>query len=254
MTARSGMTVVSFRTPKRTYAPPESHLRATRWRILSLIQGWIWVPFLIPFWGIGGGFGVLFTVLIFLAIANFLVQSFRRVVAVRWGSGLQQQSLLFQSPVYQVGLVVVVCRPNQPIAETNAIPQGAQSVAGSQPCFLRHQNTGSMLVAPPVSSLKFSWKLSSIVCLAGRISQKGCYLMSNNQLQNAPKGATGSSKGVVSWITARLITEGPGDTLCHPSGCNAGQSATAGDQQLMTCVSFASDWVNSLAKDCLRGL
>lgn len=35
-------------------------------------------PFLIPFFGVGGGFGGLFTILIFVAIANFLVQSFRR--------------------------------------------------------------------------------------------------------------------------------------------------------------------------------
>lgn len=35
-------------------------------------------PFLIPFFGVGGGFGGLFTILIFLAIANFLFQSFRR--------------------------------------------------------------------------------------------------------------------------------------------------------------------------------
>ncbi|MDP5339401.1 MAG: DUF1517 domain-containing protein [Nodularia sp. (in: cyanobacteria)] len=36
-------------------------------------------PFLIPFWGIGGGFGGIFSILIFLAIANFLMQTFRRV-------------------------------------------------------------------------------------------------------------------------------------------------------------------------------
>lgn len=35
-------------------------------------------PFLIPFFGVGGGFGGLFTILIFVAIANFLVQSVRR--------------------------------------------------------------------------------------------------------------------------------------------------------------------------------
>ena len=34
-------------------------------------------PFLFPFFGIGGGFGGLFTLLIFIAIANFLVRSFR---------------------------------------------------------------------------------------------------------------------------------------------------------------------------------
>ncbi len=34
-------------------------------------------PFLIPFFGFGGGFGGLFSILIFIAIANFLVRSFR---------------------------------------------------------------------------------------------------------------------------------------------------------------------------------
>ncbi|TAF11021.1 MAG: DUF1517 domain-containing protein [Nostocales cyanobacterium] len=41
-------------------------------------------PFLIPLWGFGGGFGGVFTILIFMAIANFLVQTFRRVSS---GSG-----------------------------------------------------------------------------------------------------------------------------------------------------------------------
>ncbi|MDB9374636.1 DUF1517 domain-containing protein [Nodularia sphaerocarpa] len=36
-------------------------------------------PFLLPLWGIGGGFGGIFSILIFLAIANFLMQTFRRV-------------------------------------------------------------------------------------------------------------------------------------------------------------------------------
>lgn len=35
-------------------------------------------PFIFPFIGIGGGFGGLFGILIFFAVANFLVQSFRR--------------------------------------------------------------------------------------------------------------------------------------------------------------------------------
>ncbi|MBW4554287.1 MAG: DUF1517 domain-containing protein [Aphanocapsa sp. GSE-SYN-MK-11-07L] len=34
-------------------------------------------PFLIPFFGFGGGFGGLFSILVFIAIANFLVKSFR---------------------------------------------------------------------------------------------------------------------------------------------------------------------------------
>lgn len=35
-------------------------------------------PFLLPIFGFGGGFGGLFTLMIVLALANFLVQSFRR--------------------------------------------------------------------------------------------------------------------------------------------------------------------------------
>jgi uncharacterized membrane protein len=36
-------------------------------------------PFLLPLWGIGGGVSGLFGILIFFAIANFLLQTFRRV-------------------------------------------------------------------------------------------------------------------------------------------------------------------------------
>jgi uncharacterized membrane protein len=67
----------SFRAPSsrtytpRTYAPPGGGGYYP--------GGGFGFPFLIPFWGIGGGFGGLFTILIFFAIANFLVQTFRRV-------------------------------------------------------------------------------------------------------------------------------------------------------------------------------
>ncbi|MBD2413548.1 hypothetical protein FACHB389_03860 [Nostoc calcicola FACHB-389] len=68
----------SFRVPSsrtytpRTYAPPGGGGYYPG-------GGGFGFPFIIPFWGIGGGFGGLFSILIFLAIANFLVQSFRRV-------------------------------------------------------------------------------------------------------------------------------------------------------------------------------
>jgi uncharacterized membrane protein len=69
----------SFRAPSsrtynpRTYAPPGGGYYAP-----YPGGGGFGFPFLIPFWGIGGGFGGLFSILIFFAIANFLVQSFRR--------------------------------------------------------------------------------------------------------------------------------------------------------------------------------
>ncbi|WP_392532018.1 DUF1517 domain-containing protein [Nostoc sp. C117] len=62
-------------------------------------------PFLLPLWGIGGGFGGIFTILIFLAIANFLLQTFRRVS----GGEIEAEDYTTNSPVsvtrLQVGLL-----------------------------------------------------------------------------------------------------------------------------------------------------
>lgn len=60
----------TYRQPSsRTYYPGPSY---------GYPGGGFGFPFLIPFFGVGGGFGGLFTILIFLAIAQFLFQSFRR--------------------------------------------------------------------------------------------------------------------------------------------------------------------------------
>lgn len=71
----------SFRMPSsrgysspRTYAPPGGGYR-------GYPGGGFGFPFLFPFIGIGGGFGGLFGILIFFALANFAVQTFRRVAS-----------------------------------------------------------------------------------------------------------------------------------------------------------------------------
>lgn len=46
------------------------------------------LPFLIPFFGFGGGFGSLFSVLIVIAIANFLISSFRNIAGDSEGLNL----------------------------------------------------------------------------------------------------------------------------------------------------------------------
>lgn len=79
LAARSGGRIGggSFRMPSsRTYTP-RTYTRGGGY----YPGGGFGFPFLIPFWGFGGGFGGVFTILIFLAIANFLVQSFRRVTS-----------------------------------------------------------------------------------------------------------------------------------------------------------------------------
>ena len=64
----------SFRMPSRTYAPPSrTYARPGG----GYPGGGFGFPFLVPIFGFGGGFGGLFTILIFVAIANFLMRSFR---------------------------------------------------------------------------------------------------------------------------------------------------------------------------------
>jgi uncharacterized membrane protein len=70
----------SFRAPSRTYAPPSRTYAPPGGGYGYYPGGGFGFPFVFPFFGIGGGaFGGLFTILIFFAIANFLLQSFRRV-------------------------------------------------------------------------------------------------------------------------------------------------------------------------------
>jgi len=83
LAARSGGRIGggSFRAPSRTYSPPSGGYRSPGGGYGGGYGygGGIGFPFLFPFFGIGGGFGGLFGILIFFALANFLVQSFRRM-------------------------------------------------------------------------------------------------------------------------------------------------------------------------------
>jgi uncharacterized membrane protein len=83
LAARSGGRIGggSFRMPSsRTYNPPRSYAPPGGGGYYPApFPGGFGFPFLFPFWGIGGGFTGLFGILIFIAIANFLIQTFRRV-------------------------------------------------------------------------------------------------------------------------------------------------------------------------------
>lgn len=83
LAARSGGRIGggSFRAPSRTYSPPSGSYRSPGGYGGGYGYGYpgggIGFPFLFPFFGIGG-FGSIFGILIFFAIANFLMQAFRR--------------------------------------------------------------------------------------------------------------------------------------------------------------------------------
>ncbi|MBD2309614.1 DUF1517 domain-containing protein [Chroococcidiopsis sp. FACHB-1243] len=69
----------SFRAPSRGYSTPRTYAPGGGGGYYAPYPGGgFGFPFLFPFFGIGGGFGGLFTILIFFAIANFMLQAFRR--------------------------------------------------------------------------------------------------------------------------------------------------------------------------------
>jgi uncharacterized membrane protein len=79
LAARSGGRIGggSFRMPSssRPYSAPRSYAPGGGYYPGG---GGFGFPFLLPFWGVGGGFSGLFGILIFFAVANFLLQAFRR--------------------------------------------------------------------------------------------------------------------------------------------------------------------------------
>lgn len=82
LAARSGGRIGggSFSVPSRGYSSPRTYAPPSG-VYYPYGGGGFGFPFLIPFFGFGGGFGGLFSILIFIGIANFLVQSFRRIVS-----------------------------------------------------------------------------------------------------------------------------------------------------------------------------
>lgn len=65
-----------FRAPSRSFSPNRSY-RAPSGRGYYPGGGGFGFPFLLPFFGFGGGFGGLFTVFLFIGLANFLVRTLR---------------------------------------------------------------------------------------------------------------------------------------------------------------------------------
>jgi uncharacterized membrane protein len=101
LAARSGGRIGggSFRSPSRTYTTPRGGYNSPGG--YGYPGGGIGFPFLLPFFGFGG-FGGLFTILIFIAIANFLVRSMRSVT-----TGDDATSIGYGSSQISVGKVQV---------------------------------------------------------------------------------------------------------------------------------------------------
>ncbi len=107
LAARSGGRIGggSFSAPSRSYAPPSRSYAPSGGYYPSYPGGGFGFPFLIPFFGGSGIFGGFFSILIFLAIANFIVQSFRRIGASETTDELGYSNPNVSVAKVQVGLL-----------------------------------------------------------------------------------------------------------------------------------------------------
>lgn len=94
----------SFRSAPRTYTRPSPSYRSPGGGYYP--GGGFGFPFLLPFFGFGGGFGGLFSIILFIAIANFLVRSFRSATSDgEYGYGGTVTSPKISVARLQVGLL-----------------------------------------------------------------------------------------------------------------------------------------------------
>jgi len=226
LAARSGGRIGggSFRAPSsRTYSPGPRNYAPPGGGYYPYPGGGFGFPFLFPFFGIGGGFGGLFTILIFIAIANFLVQSFRRVGS----DSIDEVDYSSNPPVsvtrLQVGLLAEARALQAELnriaetADTNSPEGRAEVLQEASLALLRHPEycvyAGSATQQARLGSAEAQFNR---LALAERSKFTEETLSNvNNQLKAAtPKGALpAADQGGELDNPTRLITEGPGEYI-----------------------------------------
>jgi uncharacterized membrane protein len=225
LAARSGGRIGggSFRAPSsrtytpRTYAPPGGGYAPYPG---GGFGGGFGFPFLIPFWGIGGGFGGLFSILIFFAIANFLVQSFRRVS----NGETEEVGYSSNSPVsvtrLQVGLLAQARGLQTELnhiaetADTNSPEGRAEILQETSLALLRHPEycvyAGGGTQQASLNSAEAQFNRLSLA-ERSKFSEETLSNV-NNQLKAARAKDALPAAGELDNPT-RLITEGPGEYI-----------------------------------------
>jgi uncharacterized membrane protein len=131
----------SFRAPSRTYTAPSSGYRQPGGYYPG---GGFGFPFLFPLFGFGGGFGGLFSILIFIAIANFLVRSFRNASSGESVDGYGYENPSVSVAKVQVGLLAQARDLQAELnelalsADTNSSVGQAQVLQEATLALLRH--------------------------------------------------------------------------------------------------------------------
>ncbi|KAF3884291.1 MULTISPECIES: DUF1517 domain-containing protein [Nostocales] len=214
----------SFRVPSsrpysspRTYAPPGGGYYAP---YPYGGGGGFGFPFLIPFFGFGGGLGTLFSVFIFIAIANFFVQTFRRVGG---GSGETEVGSNPNVSVtrLQVGLLASARGLQNELnyiaetADTNSPEGRAEILQEASLALLRHPEywvyAGSGTQQARLNAAESQFNRLSIA-ERSKFSEETLTNV-NNQLKAAtPKDALPAAGGELDNPT-KLIAEGPGEYI-----------------------------------------
>lgn len=208
----------SFRAPTRTYAPPRSYSAPGGYPgggYGYFPGGGFGFPFVFPVFGFGGGFGGLFSILIFLAVANFLVQSFRR-------SRSEDDSLDYggASPTISVAKLQVglLAEARELQADLNRIAQTANTSSTAGLAEVLQETTLALLRHPEYwvyggstvqqSRLEGAEAQFNRLLLSERSKFSGETLSNvNNQLKQATSSAlTVAEKG-------ELATQGPGEYI-----------------------------------------
>ncbi len=217
----------SFRAPSRTYAPPSrTYAPGGGYGYpgggygYGYPGGGFGFPFVFPFFGIGGGFGGLFTILIALAIGNFLLQSFRRA------SGGEDEAQYSSNPNVtinrlQVGMLANARQLQAELdriaetADTNSPEGRAEVLQETSLALLRHPEYWSYASGNSQKALLGAAESQfNRLALAERSKFTEETLSNvNNQLKAAsPKGVLPEAGGALDNPT-RLITEGPGEYI-----------------------------------------
>ena len=221
LAARSGGRIGggSFRMPSsrgysspRTYAPPGGGYR-------GYPGGGFGFPFLFPFIGIGGGFGGLFGILIFFALANFAVQTFRRVA-----SGGEEEIGYSSNPTIsvtrlQVGLLAQARELQTELnklaetADTNSSVGRAQVLQEASLALLRNPEywvyAGGGATQARLNSAETEFNRLSLT-ERSKFSQETLSNV-NNQLKAANSNALPSTGELDN--PSDLITQGPGEYI-----------------------------------------
>ncbi len=141
----------SFRAPSRSYSSP-SRARGPSGYGGGIGGGYypggggFGFPFLLPFFGFGGGAGGLFGIFIAIAVANFLVRSFREA-GVGGGDGLETTS---SNPIVSVARLQIglLAQARELQADLNALAETADTGTSAGLTKVLQETTLSLLRHP----------------------------------------------------------------------------------------------------------